>query len=368
MVTCDALQGRDAEARLGLDMLREDKFKDNGFSALVESALGGAAHPFDALPAPQPMALALVAKASLPLPKRALDGTNLTVLRAIAETNGLPGDQRAAAAERAAIFGALPPARLGEAWDAVALDAGEKENPLSRALAVGGTRGRAILFQASQAADSGPSRANFLSSLLDKSPRADLYFQTVRAVQQMLSDLAPDPDLADDAAEYARAFYTLDRPAEAARWATVAGPEAIKALTPLAHIVDDRSAPAWTDEDLASLLRHDTKDGALAARRAVLAAQLLAAEGTPVPEPLLLPLLDAQVNVPPNAVSAVLIENEAAGHRVGGTALAVLVALGDQGALAPGVVVARAVAALRAVGLVDDARRLAIDAAIAAGL
>jgi hypothetical protein len=367
MVTCEALQGQEPQARLGLDLLREDKFKDNGFSALVELALGGTPHMLEALPAPQPMSLLLLAKAQLPLPRHALDGAGPAILHAMALGAGIPADQRAAAAEKAAAFGALSPQHLAEAWQAVPLDAGDKDNPLNRALAAGGMRGRAILWQAMKASEAAPSRANFIATLLDKTPRQDLYFPLVRALEPMLLELPPDPGLADDAADIARALLALDRPAEAARWLALAQPDAAKSLVPLAHLVDDKSAPAWGDEDLAALFRHGTKDPALAQRRAVLAAQLLAAEGTPAPEPLLLPLLEAQVNVPPNAAPVTLMDSEAANGRLAGTVLTGLVALGDQGALSPGVVVARVAAALRSVGLPDDAHRLAIDAAIAAG-
>ena len=369
MVTCDALQTRDAEARLGLDMLHEEKFKDNGFSSLVDLALGGQPHPVEVLPSPQSMALALLTKAGQPLPRRALDGAGLVVLRSVALGAGLPADQRAAAAEKAATLGALPPERLAEAWAALPLDAGDKDNPLNRALALGGTRGRAILWQALVApGTAAPARVNFIATLLDKAPRADLYFPLVQALEPILMELGPDPDFRDSAAEIARALLALDKPEAAARWMEVAPLEAAQALTPLAHIVDDKAAPAWGDEDLAALERHAAKDPVMAEHRAVLAAQLLAALGTPPPEPLLLPLLDAQPALPPNAAPLVLIESEAAGKRVGGTALAVLAALGDQGATTPGIMLARAVAALRAVGLLEDAHRLAIDGAIAAGL
>jgi hypothetical protein len=368
MVTCEALQGHESEARLGLDLLREDKFKDNGFSGLVDMALGATPHPLEALPSPQPMAILLLAKAAQALPRRMLDGANPAVLRSIALAAGLPADQRAQAAEKAAAFGALPPERLADAWAAIPLDAGDKDNPLNRALAATGMRGRAILWQAIKAGEAAPARANFISTLLDRTPRQDLYFPLVRALQPMLLDLTADPDLADDAADLARAFLALDRPAEAERWLAVAPHDAARALLPLAHIVDDKTAPSWGDEDLTALMRLGTKDVGLATRRAVLAAQLLAAEGTPAPDALLLPLLEASVNVPPNAAPVVLLESEAATGRVGGTALAGLAALGDQGALASGVVIARVITALRLVGLTDEAHHLAIDAAIAAGL
>ena len=54
------------------------------------------------------------------------------------------------------------------------------------------------------------------------------------------------------------------------------------------------------------------------------------------------------------------------GH-LGGTVLASLAGLGEDGAAGPSQLVAQAVAGLRAVGLGDEARHLAIDAALAVG-
>lgn len=201
--------------------------------------------------------------------------------------------------------------------------------------------------------------------LLQQAPRADLYFAIARAARPLLLDLPPSPDLASVAPDFARALYALDRPKEAAAWLAVAGPEAVAPLLPLAHIADAGAAPAWDGRPLADLLG-GTKD--LAQRRAVLAAQLLAAEGTPVPDGLALSLLDAKVAVPASAAPGMLIDSAAAGHHLGATVLAIGAALGEQGALAPGVTLVQAVAGLRAVGLDDDARHLAVDAAIAAGL
>ena len=370
MVTCEALGGRDTDARVGLDVLREDKFKDDGFSALVDVALAGSPppRPLDRLPAPQPMALALLNKAHAEVPRRVLDSNDLAILRAVAVGDGFPADERIVAAEKAAIFGAITPGRLAADYLSLPLAAADLQSPINQAQSAAGARGRAILFHALRDATQPGAKVGLLLALLDKCPRADLYLVMVRAAEPILLGLAPDPSLSDAAGEIARALYADERPVEAGRWLALAHPDAAQSLLALAHMVDDKAAPPWGMADLAAEFRGVTRDAGLAERRAVLAAQLLAAEGTPAPASAVVPLLDARVSVPPNAGPGVLIASEAAGMQIGGTVLSSLVALGEQGAMASGFTVAQAISGLRAVGLPHDARRLAIDAAISAGI
>jgi hypothetical protein len=368
LVTCQALDGQAGQARLGLDVLREAKVKDDGFSALIERALGNDAKLPDTLPSPQPMALALLQKAGQGLPKKALDSAKLPVLNAVAVGSGFPAEQRLVAAEKAAAFGALEPERLAEAYLALPLEAEDRESPLNRADAVGGAKGRAILFQAARDSGVPAAKANFLQGLLAKAPRADLYSVVLRAAERLLLEVPASPDLKSVAIDFAHAMYALDRPNDARQWLEIADPEAGDSLLPLGHVVAGNAAPAWGETSLTELVANGKKDPALALRRAVLVGQLLAAEGTPLPDRLMLPLTEAKLGGAASVGPGLLIDSEAAGKHLGGTVLASLAALGDEGANAPSQTAAQAVAGLRAVGLIDDARHLAIDAAVAAGL
>ena len=367
-VTCQALDGQTQEARLGLDVLREGKVKDDGFAVLVEKVLGTNGKLPDALPSPQPMSLALLDKAGQGLSKKALDSSKLPVLKKVAAGDGFPADQRLAAAEKATAYGAFDPERLAEAYLAVQIDDADRDSPLNRAEAAGGAKGRAILFQAARDAATPDAKANFIATLLGKVQRTELYFAVARASERLILEVPASPDLKPVAGDFARALYALDRPNDAAQWVEVAGPEVGASLLPLAHIVGGPALPPWSEDPLTDLTQSGKKDPALALRRAVLVAQLLAAEGTPLPDRMVLPLVDAKIGVPASAGPGLLIDSEASAKHLGGTVLAVLAAIGDDGANAPSNVVAEAVAGLRAVGLGDEARHLAIDAAVVAGL
>ena len=369
LITCQILDGNTTEAQLGLDMLREAKLKDDGFAALAELALGHDAKLPDTLPPPQPLALALIDKANQPVPKKAFDSARLPMLVEIAIGTGFPADQRAIAAEKAAALGAVTPEVLAAAYLAVPLDEEDLDSPLNRAdCRIGGTKGRAILFRAAHDATAFPAKANFLQSLLLKSPRADLYPAVLRAAQSMLLEVPASIDMKQQAVDFAHALYALDRPNEAGQWLAVADPQAAAAVLPLAHIAAGAAAPPWTETPLADLTGGSKKDPSLGPKRATALVQLLAAEGNPVPDALVMPLVEARIGGAGSVGPGLLIDSEAAGKHVGGTVLAVLAGLGDEGAAGPSQLVAQAVAGLRKAGLPDEARHLAIDAALAAGL
>ena len=366
-ITCGALDGDGTGAQLGLDMMREQKLKDDGFAALALRAMGTDAKLPEALPSPQPMALALLEKANLAVPKKAFDSARLPVLVAVANGAGFPAEQRVFAAEKAAAYGAIVPDALAAAYLATPLDQDDQENPINRAEASGGAKGRAILFRAAHDAAAFPAKANFLQSLLLKAPR-DIYPAVIRAAQPMLLELPASPEAKPLAADFARALFALDHPNEAKQWLDLADPAQAATVLPLAHIAAGTAAPAWSNTPLTDLAGSGPKkDAALAQKRATALVQLLAAEGAPIPDSLVVPLLDTKVGGAGSVGPGLLIESESSAKHLGGTVLAVLAALGDDGAGGPSQTVAQSVAALRRVGLPDDARRLAIDAALAAG-
>lgn len=366
-VACQAITGQADQAQLGLDMLREAKVKDDGFSTLVLLAVGVDAKLPDLLPSPQTMSLALLQKAQQPLPKKALDAAPLAIQRAVALGAGFPPDQRLAAAEKAAAYGAIIPEHLAEAYLAAELTDDERQSPLNRAKAVGGARSRAILFQAAHEATQLVAKANFLIAYLGDT-KSELFPALARAAAPMLVEVPASEDLKSVAPDFARALYALDQPRQAAAWFEIAAPDAQAGLVPLAHVVAGDAAPPWAGETLADLA--GGKKDAAAPRRAAAAALLLAAEGVAIPDRMLLPLADANaasLSSPPVGPAA-LLATAAGAKRLGGTLLALFSAVGDQGIGVQPVLAAQAVAALRQVGLTDEARRLAIDIAVADGI
>jgi hypothetical protein len=366
-VACQALAGQTDQAQLGLDLLREAKVKDDGFAALVLKTIGVDAKLPDILPTPQTMSLALLQKAGQPLPRKALDAAPLAILRTVALGTGFPPDQRLIAAEKAATYGALSPERLAEAYLAAETTDEDRQSPLNRAKAAGGAQGRAILFQAAHDAPQPAAKANFLLAYLGD-PKAEIYPTLVRAAASLLIEVPASPELNSVAADFARALYALDQAAQARVWFDMAAPDAQVQLLPFAHVAAGEAAPDWAGLTLTDLA--GGKKDAAAPRRAATTALLLSAEGFAVSDQMLLALAD------PNAANlgsapagpAALIASAAAAHRVGGTLVALLAAVGDQGIGPQPLLAIQGVAALRQIGMGDEARHLAIDIALADGL
>ena len=369
-VTCALLAGQSTPAQVGIDLLNEDGAA-SGFSALVSRASGFDVPAPQELPAPQPLSLALIAKAGKGLPPSILTTGSLAVLRSVAQTPGFPQDARLIAAEKAAAFGALPPETLAEAYLALPLDNDERAAPMNAALHTNAVRARAILFNAARDASDPTARAQYLGVFLEKSSDAGLYAVAVRAAKPLLLSLPATPDRRADAVDMARALYALDRPAAARPWFDLLPPGGQQQFLPLAAIVGGDQAPAWGNAVMLDpgLAAGDATTAAV--NRAALAAGLLIALGRPAPAAATLPLLaegGAVTWQAPAAGPPVLVRSAAQRHELGGALLGLLASLGSAGAGAPPPLVIDAVAALHQLGLETEARALAIDAAIAAGL
>ena len=369
-VTCNLLGGQTAPAQIGLDMLSEEGGASSGFSALVSRAAGFDVPMPQELPPPQPLSLALLAKAAKGLPPSILTNGGLAVLRAVALAPQLPEEARLIAAEKAGGFGAVSPDQLAAAYLALPLDPDERSQPMNAALHEEGVRARAILFDAAHDATDPGARAQYLAVFFEKASGAGIYPAAIRAAQPMLLAIPPAPDLAADAIDMARALYALDLPDAARPWFDLLPPGGQQQFLPLAMIVGGGKAPGWSNAVL--LAANPTGDpDAAAIGRAGLACQLLAALGRPAPNSAILQLLAAGGTVTwdmPAAGPPALLATAAAQHQVGGTILAILASLGSPGAAAPAPLVIASVAALHQLGMDNEARHLAIDAAIAAGL
>ena len=370
-VTCNLLGGQTAPAQIGLDMLSEEGGASSGFSALVSRASGFDVPLPQELPPPQPLSLALLAKAAKGLPPSILTNGSLSVLRAVALAPQLPEEARLIAAEKAAGFGAVSPDQLAAAYLALPLDPDERSQPMNAALHENGVRTRAILFDAAHDATDPGARAQYLAVFFEKASGAGIYPAAIRAAQSMLLAIPPAPDLRADAIDMARALYALDLPDAARPWFDLLPPVGQQQFLPLAAIVSGAKAPGWGNAVLlaANPTAGDPDEAAIA--RAGLACQLLAALGRPVPNSAILPLLAAGGAVTwemPASGPPALLATAAAQHQVGGTILAILASLGSPGATAPAPLVIASVAALHQLGMDNEARHLAIDAAIAAGL
>jgi hypothetical protein len=353
LIACQALQGEAGEARLGMQLLAEQKVAhDETLALALETSAGRAAPAVVRLHNPEPLTLRLLVKAHRRLAPALVDALSPELALTLALDATTPAATRLAAAERAARFGALKPARLAALYGKLAAVAGNARDDPSLA--------RARRFAAiADAADAGDRLAKSLAFADAFGAEPGRRFLAARLVAPALRQIEPDPGVAASAGAAARLLLAAGDVAAARRWAAM--------------------APEKDQPGLRRLLRLATPGNAApvepvaergAAPSQMLAAALFAALGEPTAVTQLPSAAWSAVARPavPSAAWLDLAE-AAAAKRIGETLLAAASVAAPNGNLTTDpVILAAALSGIERVGCDDDARRLAVEAALAAGL
>lgn len=367
-IACQALAGDASKAALGLSLLRERNApRDQLFDTLIDAIDNHTAAKVEHMPDPTPIRLALLAAAKLPLPADALQNANPAVLRAWATNAAIPSWERLAAAERAAALGVLP---LDELRLLYTEQAFKRTDPLKSG---DSPRDRALLYITANHETISTSRAKALQSLLQAGSQRGEFMVTAWLVAPLLLQIEPRSDLEWFAPMAARALYTAGRPQEADQWMQVGGPGTQAQLFLIARLAQGDKGPDWPKGGLKSILEGlQPKDATVEPAKLMLAAALLQAAGEPVRPgdwATLVALPPSAGASLPNAALWLDGRDAVAGHRLGEALLDTLAVAQSGGRLSSEpIVIAEAVARLSALGLDTEARHLALEAAVAAGL
>jgi len=366
-VFCQIRAGKADQAALGLDLLGEQGGKDSAFFKLA-SALGGEKVKLDSLPDPTPLDLVMLRATKLPLPHDAARSHNPGVLAALAQDRSLDAAARLAAAEEAAATGGLTIDQLQEAYTSVTFPSGGLDDPVAAAAKDPGPMARALLYQATGATADPQIRAKLLRAALAGAQHQGGYLLAEQVNMTYLLPVAPSADLAWFAGDAGRALYVAGHYEQANAWLELiqggAGDAAAASgLAVYAQIAGVGPAasrdPAW---------RFPAVTGKEGAERLMAVFEGL---GQPVEAGAMLGQAQASAAPVPAADPALLfsLSEAAAAHRIGETVLLSLYALGPEG---PGgcnpLALSRVIAGLRQIGLDSEARAIAIEAAIAAGV
>ncbi len=363
-VFCQFAAEQTDQALLGLDLLREQApDSDPAFFAAANLFIGGSAGAVDT-GGLSPLTLAMLRKTGADLPPDLAETAGPLLLHGIA---GLPGDDHALrtdATERLVEIGALPGERLAGAYAAFDFTVDELGNALAEAERLGGVRGRALLYRAANRESLNATRAETLRAAFLSAEADGRSGAMSRAALPIMAELAPTPDLAWFAPLAARTLYRAGQFERAGAWLSVLridgqshpeSQEAYAELRPLLRLAGG-AEPLAADTTRAAEQRLllFVLSRALGQEEDVAWVE---AEGPASAEPL--------ARVP----QLLALGDAAAAGQSGATVLLTVAALGPaapQGdhPLALGY----AVSALNAVGLGGDARALAIEAALAAGL
>lgn len=428
MIFCQILAGEPGKAELGIAMLNEMGQQLPAFNALADRLLGGTSGEVKSIADADGLLLAMARAAKAPLPEDAARSDRPGVLRAISVNPNVAPGIRLEAAERAEAAGALETEALRQLYSSISFDPGDLNRPLSRAEEIGGPVARALLYHSALSQAVPTAQAEIIGRALKLAVDEGRYAAAARVFQPLVAKLPPSAPLLWFAPDAVRLMLSNNDPEGAKNWfrllqASALFDEQSKALlvrmTPLVRLV---GTMGLEDEprDLGAWWRAVAGEPGAAARAALLYGLLdgLGEEisfetwrepegkvtlappppATAVP-PLLLFRLRAVTErvedwiaqgearegaeggsvseVPLAAVAsagaAVPVPQEGAApelapHR-GEMILMAMAALGDAGvAKASAPVMRQVVAGLSAVGLEAEARALALEAALAAGL
>lgn len=368
LIACQALTGAYDQAALGLSAMRDQKVnRDPVFETLIDANLGHRTAKLDKLPNPSPLRMSLLASSKLPAPADALATAGPAALAVWATSDKVPITARLAAGEKAEALGALPPAALGLLYGAVPFKPEEQGALLKAGKVPDDPRSRAILFDLARTNDPGALRVAALTPLIADARHRGVLVPMARLVAPLVAELSPSSEWQSFAGDAARVLLAAGFYDRAAPWVELAGRPELRVIAGFAAAGGEDTAQPPLADAIATLAALDPN---AAPRQADLLVSLAATLGAPVGAVNIAPLLRAtHQGTLPNGALWLDQQQAAKAQRVGETVLTTLLlaAAGDRLSPEP-IVLAQAINGLRAVGLDSDARALAVEAALDAGI
>ena len=381
-ILCQAHVGLIEAATLGLELLLEtDAAPDQVFDDTIYAMAGLAEPVVDPLADPTPLRVAAWRLAQLPIPAEAVDRAAPDVLPAIARAPESLPRIRLAAAERAEAAGTLSIEALRNFYRAIAFSPEEHADALELIEALEPPLGRSLMLQSIEAQTAPALRAELLSAALSLAEAQGAHGTMARALAHLMRAVPPAPGLSWFSGAAGRALMAAGDHEAAAAWYALASEEAPRdaeaaraavRLWPLmllsAQEVYLKTAPfeAWL------ALRADRGGEAVALARANWLAILVDALGGRIDPEVWDRLMLDEPPVAARAPALALangLQEAAEGGLLGETVLLALLLLGDDGPGAAGIAtVGPVVSSLVSAGLREEARAIALEAALATGL
>ena len=381
-ILCQAHAGLIEAATLGLELLHEtDAAPDQVFDDTIYAMAGLAEPGVDPLADPTPLHVAAWRLAQFPIPAESVARAAPDVLPAIAGApESLPGI-RLAAAERAEAAGTLSVEALRGLYRAMVFSPEERADALEQVESLEPPLGRSLMLQAIEAQTTPALRAELLVAALSLAEAQGAHGTMARALAHLVRTVPPAPDHGWFSGAAGRALIAAGDHEAAAAWYALASAEAPRdaeaaraavRLWPLmllsAQEIYLKTAPfeAWL------ALRADKGGEAVALARATwLAISVDALGGRIDPEVWDRLMLDERPVVAraPAMALANGLQKAAKGGQLGETVLLALLLLGEHGPAAAGVAtVGPVISSFVSAGLREEARAIALEAVLAAGL
>jgi len=288
---CQALAGGHDKAALGVSIMRETGVQDEVFFSLIGALASGTPPTLESLAEPSPLSLAMARVAKAKLPDDVISSNHPGVLRTIAISPNAPVEIRLEAAERAEAAGALPVDSLRQLYSIVSFSGDDLANPLSRAETRGGPMTRALLYHTSLTQTVPTAQAEVVARALALGREEGRYASVVRVFLPVLKSIPPSAELLWFAPEAVRGLLLVGETLPAEAWfalmraSALFNKEAAQAITrlmPVIRLMGSSAASDWNTSQFSSWWA-TIKDRKDAGRDAALLYSLFDALGEPVP-------------------------------------------------------------------------------------
>jgi hypothetical protein len=380
---CLALSGEHARASLIADLLRERESEvEPLFFAAIDALAGSKGRAVPALKAPGALHLAMMRTAGFRFPAEIVQTGQASVLRAIALAPNADLDTRLIAAEKAHRIGALSGAEIIRLYLSIPFSKEELNGPITAAEEAWNPRTRALLLRAAAAQTVALAKAEVLRRAWELGRERDGYAEIAGASVPIVEKIDPAAELIWFARDAARVLFGASRTVMGLGWYNIAAADAERIeearvaaadLWPLAVLADGSETVPFTAERVRAWFDARRQSDPQSARSAAIVFfTLLQATGRTLPPALWQSVLDgpfAATSQGLNTAWRYRLEGASTDARLGETVLMTVVGAGDSrdGALSLADA-AQAIVALRRLGLNTEATRLAVEAAMAAGL
>ncbi len=378
-VACQAMNGAHADAALALGRLRERGIVvGDAFGGLVMAQQPELARPLVSIGNADAWSVRMLAETRLPWPEDTARLSAPALLRAVAASGNGPVAVRIGAAERAFLLGAIDRAALIALYGAVHFSDDAISNAAGLRAAYSPLQ-RALLFQAAARASDQPQRVEILANWwrLAHDDRGELLAALVTA--PLVHDLAPGKEWGENGLAISRVLFQAGELERALVWyGRLRGPplndmESYMRLGAIAQLAET-GGNAWTAAEADAWSAYQRGQSAGARRTALLqtlVAALAAPHRTDVESKNA--RLGESLGAGARSVDRPLAEwreirTAAEAGRQGEAILQMLTALGhDSVARAEPHALGAAVGVLATLGRKAEARRLAVEAALANG-
>jgi len=387
-VFCQSLAGEHEKAALGASLLRETGDNDQIFNGLLEHLSGLDEYKVASLANPEPLHFAMVRAAKADLPADVTSSDNPAILRTIATSPNARPELRLDAAERAEAMGALNTEILRQLYAGVTFTEDALENPLTTADSERSPLSRALLYRKALVESVPAATAEVLSKALKLGREGGRLPSLARVYLPILRGINPTQDFIWFSPEAIRAFLAAGDLKSAGQWfamlktASLLDESAAKILNeiqPLARLAGAIEDTEWEPSLLANWWQaantHDEENPVspdIIRSRAALLYNLIDSLGDKVGDEewgVLLQGPPQGTAVMPQPALWRSLEIAAANLNIGETVLLSLLALGESGPTqANPTVLHKVITSLRQIGLEQEARAIALEAAVASGL